>query len=49
MIFKKYFYRKEELKMTNNNIDSLDKNNLKILKFYIKGEKGTMYNTIYKK
>jgi hypothetical protein len=49
MILKKYFYRKEEVKMTKNNIETLDKNNLIILKFYIKGEKGTMYNLIYKK
>ncbi len=49
MILKKYFYRKEELKMTNNNIESVDKNNVKMLKLYISRGECTMYNPIYKK
>jgi hypothetical protein len=46
MIFKKYFYRKQEEKKNNKNIESVDKNNLKMLKFYINGGKAlctTMY------
>jgi ribosomal protein S18 len=39
MILKKYFYRKKEVKMKNTNIESVDKNNLKILKLYITGGK----------
>jgi hypothetical protein len=49
MILKKYFYRKEEGKRNNKNIESIDINNVKMLKPYINGGKSTMYNTIYKK
>jgi hypothetical protein len=44
MILKKYFYRKEEVKRSNKNIESPDKNNLKMLKLYINGGRCTMYN-----
>lgn len=49
MILKKYFYRKEEVKHNNKNIESVDKNNVKMLKFYIKWRESTMYNRVYKK
>jgi hypothetical protein len=48
MILKKYIYQKKEVKRSNKNIESADKNNDKMLKLYIIG-RSTMYNIVYKK
>jgi len=44
MITKKYFYRKIEEKRSNKNIESTDKNKVKMLKLYINGGKYTMHS-----
>ena len=46
MTFRKYFYRKEEVGKNNKSMESVDENNVKMLKLYINGGKCTMYNTV---
>ncbi len=41
MNLKKYFYRKEDVKRNNNSIESVNENKVKMLKFYINGERCT--------